>query len=376
MSADWSEIDNKCMAHALKLALTGERHVAPNPMVGCVIVDEAGTIVASGSHQKHGGAHAEVHAYESLKSEDRSRLLEFTWYITLEPCNHTGKTPPCTDLLARCRPKRIVVATVDPNPLVSGSGIQKLRSLGLRVDVGCMQAEAQWQNRRFIFAMKHGKPWVVLKWARTVDGFLDPRLKEERTPKSGGIPITGDLAQVLTHQWRAEEMGILIGAQTALIDEPQLTARKSDGRNPLRFVIDPEHIIPEGHPLFQSTPSESKTIHIVANVAAKTEDTEICIWAPSEGLSALLQRLNKIYGIHSLLIEGGAHTLNAFIAEGEWNEIKRWTNPQEAGQGLFAPTLPAKIESIPFGSTTGKEGDDQWERWIHSHSMKRLSESA
>ena len=114
MSADWSEIDNKCMAHALKLALTGERHVAPNPMVGCVIVDEAGTIVASGSHQKHGGAHAEVHAYESLKSEDRSRLLEFTWYITLEPCNHTGKTPPCTDLLARCRPKRIVVARLIP----------------------------------------------------------------------------------------------------------------------------------------------------------------------------------------------------------------------------------------------------------------------
>ena len=223
--------------------------------------------------------------------------------------------------------------------------------------------------------MKHRKPWVVLKWARTADGFLDPRLSEERIPQSGGVSITGDLAQTLTHQWRAEEMGILIGSQTALIDEPLLTARKSAGRDPVRFVIDPERIIPVDHPLFESGASDSRTIRIGSNDMVESVGSNDFVWNPAEGLGTLLHQLHATYGIHSLLVEGGAHTLNAFIAEGQWNEMKRWTNPQVAGQGLFAPTVPENAEPIPFGSNQGIEGDDQWERWMHARSMIALSET-
>jgi diaminohydroxyphosphoribosylaminopyrimidine deaminase / 5-amino-6-(5-phosphoribosylamino)uracil reductase len=375
MSHQWSEIDNLCMDRALECAQRGELHVAPNPLVGCVIVDEDDVVIGSGWHRAFGESHAEVQAYESLDAKDLPRLDKSTWYVTLEPCNHTGKTPPCSDLIVRCNPKRIVVATVDPNPLVSGTGIDRLRSMGLQVDVGCKEAEALWQNRRFIYAMKHRKPWVVLKWARTADGFLDPRLSEERIPKSGGVSITGDLAQTLTHQWRAEEMGILIGSQTALIDEPLLTARKSAGRDPVRFVIDPQRVIPEDHPLFESGASDSRTIRIGSNDVVESVGSNDCVWDPAEGLSALLHQLHATYGIHSLLVEGGAHTLNAFIAEGQWNEMKRWTNPQVAGQGLFAPTVPENAEPIPFGSNQGIEGDDQWERWMHARSMIALSET-
>ena len=373
MSEVWSDLDNLCMDQALQIAQRGEFHAAPNPMVGCVIADDSGNTLGLGWHESYGESHAEVNAYESLTIKDLDLLGKSTWYITLEPCNHMGKTPACTDLLVRCNPKRIVVATVDPNPLVSGAGIKRLRSCGIPVDVGCRSSQAQWLNRRFIFSMKHQKPWVVLKWAQTQDGFLDPRLSNKRIPRSGSSPITEAQAQIVTHKWRALEMGILIGSQTALIDEPRLTARKSPGRNPVRFVIDPKQTIPRDHPLFQTESYDSKTVRIICNQNESSDDDSICHWNPSDGLSVLLHQLYKTYKIHSLLIEGGAHTLNTFIAEGQWNEIKRWTNPRISSEGLFAPNVPTNAQPIPFGPGEGKEGSDQWERWTKLNSMELLS---
>lgn len=369
----WSELDERCMDRALELAQKGEFYVSPNPLVGCVISNPEGTIVGSGWHKAYGGPHAEVHAFESLELKDPVHLNQCTWYITLEPCNHQGKTPPCTDLIIRCKPKRVVVGTMDPNPIVAGKGIKRLRLAGITVDVGCRSEQSIWLNRRFIFAMKYQRPWVVLKWAQTQDGFLDPRPSKERTPKSGGAPITGKKAQVVTHFWRALEMGILIGAQTALIDKPQLTVRRAKGRNPMRFVLDPDQIVPENHPLFQIKKSENKAIHIISSKVQFNQQDHICIWDPSEGLSVLLNRLYTTYGINSLLIEGGAFTLSRFITEDLWNEIKRWENPMEVRQGLRAPEIPRSAVPVPFGHFQGQEQDDHWKHWIHQNAMEILT---
>lgn len=375
MSATWTTNDTRCMERALELAQRGSFEVAPNPLVGAVIVDADGQIVGSGWHESFGGPHAEVNAFNRVNTEDKERLHDCTWYVTLEPCNHTGQTPPCTDLIARNKPRRVVVATVDPNPLVSGKGIMRLRSLGIQVDVGCKEAEALWQNRRFIWAMKHQKPWVVLKWASTADGFLDPRLSHERTTKSGGVAITGEQARATTHRWRAEEMGILIGVQTALVDEPTLNVRESKGRNPQRFVLDPHHRLPDSHSLFQETASQTKAIRIVSTDAAVTENDQHCRWNQQEGISGLLHRLHMDFTINSLLIEGGAHTLNSFIAAGQWNELKRWTSPQVSEQGLLAPTKPHNAVLPPFGEHDGMAGEDRWDHWIHTDSIESLKES-
>jgi diaminohydroxyphosphoribosylaminopyrimidine deaminase/5-amino-6-(5-phosphoribosylamino)uracil reductase len=375
MSTKWTKNDTRCMAHALKIAQRGSFEVAPNPLVGAVIVDADGHILGSGWHEKFGGPHAEVNAFNSLPPENQERLNDCTWYVTLEPCNHTGQTPPCTELIARYKPRRVVVATVDPNPLVSGTGINRLRSLGIQVDVGCKEDEALWQNRRFIFAMKHQKPWVVLKWASTADGFLDPRLSHERTPKSGGVAITGEPARAVTHRWRAEEMGILIGVQTALVDEPTLNVRESKGRNPLRFVLDPQKRLPDSHSLFQETASQTKAIRIVSAEAVVSENENHCIWDQHDGISGLLHRLHTEYNINSLLIEGGAHTLNSFIAAGQWNELKRWTSPRVSEQGLMAPTKPHNAVLPPFVAHDGMAGEDKWDQWIHAGSIESLKES-
>ena len=375
MSGTWTKNDRRCMEYALELAQRGSFEVAPNPIVGSVIADADGHILGSGWHESFGGPHAEVNAVNSLNSEDQERLHDCTWYVTLEPCNHTGKTPPCTDLIARFKPRRVVVATVDPNPLVAGTGINRLRSLGIQVEVGCKEAEALWQNRRFIFAMKHQKPWIVLKWASTADGFLDPRLSHERTPKSGGVAITGEQARAITHLWRAEEMGILIGVQTALVDEPTLSVRESKGRNPQRFVIDPNQRLPDSHSLFKETATQTKAIRIVSADATLTENEAHCKWDLREGISGLMHRLHVDYKINSLLIEGGAHTINSFIAAGQWNELKCWTSPHVSEQGLLAPVKPHNAVPPPFGAHTGSAGEDQWEQWIRTGSIESLKES-
>jgi len=229
------EEDIGYMQRALELALRGKRAVAPNPMVGAVIVHE-GQIIGEGWHQNYGGPHAEVYAIEAVKNPEL--LSESTMYVSLEPCAHHGKTPPCADLLCQVGIKRVVIAMQDPFSLVAGKGIQKLQERGIQVEVGLLDAEAKGLNKRFLKAHTAKRPFIVLKWAQTADGFIARADGSSRW-------ITGPLSRQLVHKIRAEEQAIMVGTNTALCDNPTLTVRDWTGMHPTRVVLDRLQRLPE-----------------------------------------------------------------------------------------------------------------------------------
>ena len=323
------------MRRALVLAKQGQGRVAPNPMVGCVIVYDD-KIVAEGYHQKYGEAHAEVNAIAQIPKHITPS--QCTLYVTLEPCSHFGKTPPCADLIIQKGFKKVVVAAVDPNPLVAGKGIQKLKDAGIAVDSGVLEKEAKDLNREFLTFQIKKRPYIVLKWAQSADGFIGRKSSPDRPFDN---KISGDQAQRMVHELRAGFMGIMVGKNTVLNDNPHLTTRLVPGNNPIRLVIDQSLSIPKHFNVFND---EAKTI--VFNGLKEESALGISLVNINFGLNILPQIMEYLYAqrISSVLVEGGSMLLSAFIAADLWDEAYVIENSEMfLGDGIQAPTFQ-KIE--------------------------------
>ena len=300
------------MLRCLELAKLGTGNVAPNPLVGCVIVHDE-RIIGEGYHQKCGEAHAEVNAINSVK--DKNLLKEATVFVSLEPCAHQGKTPPCANLLVKCGVQKVVVATLDPHEKVAGKGVKILEHAGIEVEVGCMEAEAKFVARRFFTYHQKNRPHVVLKWAETADGFLD---KERLTQGQPPLKISSENSDVYSHHLRAAEHAIMVGTETALLDNPSLTIRNAVGSNPLRVVLDRNLRLPDHLNLFIDG---NRTILFNQKKSAlngATEFAQIADW----NLKTILNQLHAM-NVQSVMVEGGAALLSSFVQDGLWDEAHR-----------------------------------------------------
>ena len=317
------------MKRALELANNGAGRVSPNPMVGCVVVHN-GRIIGEGYHQQYGGPHAEVNAIASVK--DTSLLPESTVYVTLEPCSHFGKTPPCANLLVEKKVKRVVAALTDPNPLVAGKGMAIIAQAGIETQVGLLEEEAREANKRFLTYMEKKRPYIILKWAETADGFV---AREDFSSKW----ISNGLSRKLVHKLRAEEDAILVGTRTALHDNPRLNARDWPGKDPLRCVIDKQLALPHSHHLFSDNqPTVCYNLlkdEQVGNVSFVKVAQEAFL---SSMATDLYQRKQQ-----SLIVEGGTSLLNSFIKAGLWDEAWVFKASHSFGKGVAAPVIKGKL---------------------------------
>jgi diaminohydroxyphosphoribosylaminopyrimidine deaminase/5-amino-6-(5-phosphoribosylamino)uracil reductase len=325
----------KFMQRCLTLAKGGEGTVSPNPLVGCVIVRE-NKIIGEGFHRTFGGPHAEVLAIASVK--DKDLLTGSTLFVSLEPCSHHGKTPPCTDLIIRSRIPRVVVGMIDPFPAVAGKGVEQLRLEGIEVETGILEKECREMNRRFVTFHVKKRPYIFLKWAMTSDGYMDAG---GGTGKRGyPVRISGPLSHLLVHRQRTTEDAVLVGTRTAWKDNPFLTARDWSGKNPVRIVIDRKLQLPSSLHLFDG---EYKTI--VFN-EVKSLQTGNILWEKLEsGNDLTAQIVHKLYewNIQSLVVEGGADTLRKFIANDIWDEAHIYTGTQWYSEGVKAPEIKGEI---------------------------------
>lgn len=317
------------MRRALELAQRGIGSVSPNPLVGCVIVVD-GNIIGEGWHKKFGEAHAEVNAINTVS--DPALLSKSTVYVTLEPCSHTGKTPPCADLLIAKKVKKVVIATVDTNPLVAGQGIGKLRAAGIDVQTGVLDQEARELNRRFFLAMEKQRPYLILKWAETADGFLARENHDSRW-------ISNEYSRQLVHKWRTEEDAVLVGRNTVSHDDPQLNVRDWSGRNPVRVAIDRFLKAPEKRKIFDGSQPT-----LVYNVLKNEERRNLTLVRIEEQafLWHLVRDLHK-RGIQSVIIEGGAETLRHFIDQGLWDEARVFKSSRTFNAGIESPRLRGNL---------------------------------
>ena len=322
------------MHRCLELARLGEGHVAPNPMVGAVLVHtDRNTgeerIIGEGYHQLYGQAHAEVNCIAAVEEGDRHLIAGSIMYVSLEPCAHHGKTPPCADLIVRMGIGRVVVGCRDPFPLVNGKGIEKLIAAGVEVEVGVLEAECVALNKRFFTFNTLHRPYIVLKWAQSADGFI--------AGATGRSYISNEFTNRLVHKWRSEEASIMVGTRTALLDDPALTARLWTGPDPIRLVIDKELDLPASLQLF-----DGKTRTVVFNRLRHEEEGMVQYYQLADDsslihqLSVALHRLK----IQSVLVEGGARLLQSFIDADLWDEARVITNGElELPGGLAAPRL-------------------------------------
>ncbi|HEY0653243.1 MAG TPA: bifunctional diaminohydroxyphosphoribosylaminopyrimidine deaminase/5-amino-6-(5-phosphoribosylamino)uracil reductase RibD [Chryseosolibacter sp.] len=317
------------MQRAMDLALLGLGNVAPNPLVGCVI-EVDGRIIGEGYHRRYGEAHAEVNAVNSVA--DKSLLTEATVYVNLEPCAHYGKTPPCADLLIEHQVKKVVISNVDSNPLVGGKGIAKLVSAGIVVESGVLENEGRELNKRFFTYIEKKRPYVILKWAETSDGFI---ARENFDSKW----ISGEESRQLVHRWRAEEPAILVGTNTALHDDPQLNVRNWSGNDPVRVVIDKNGTLPKSLKLFDG---QQRTIVYTTREISSQKNLEFVTLRTDEFLKGLLADLYS-KALQSVIVEGGASTLCHFINNGMWDEARVFTSSTTFGKGIPAPALNAKV---------------------------------
>ncbi len=301
--------DEKYMRRCIQLAKNGQQNAKPNPMVGAVIVHK-GRIIGEGYHVRCGEGHAEVNAFASVRAEDEPLLKEATIYVSLEPCSHYGKTPPCADLIIKKGVRRVVVGCIDEFAEVQGRGIRKLRESGIEVEVGVLEAECQDLNRRFFRFHRENRPYIILKWAQTANGFIDDHYQPTQ--------ISSEFTKMLSHKLRAEEDAILVGRVTEERDHPQLNVREWDGPDPKRLVID------HAHPL----------------------------------------NLESLYAHHiqSLIVEGGAQTLRSFLMQNLWDEIRVETNlALTVSDGTRAPQIPANVK------VSGKQQFDDHVIVTYSH---------
>ncbi len=317
------------MERALELAVNGAGNVSPNPMVGCVVVWDD-KIIAEGWHMKYGSRHAEVNAINAVK--DKSMLAESTVYVTLEPCNFHGNTPPCADLLVSSKVKRVVICNLDPNPKVSGGGVQKLMDNNIEVEIGVLEERGKEINKRFFTYHNKKRPYIILKWAETADGFI---AKEDHDSKW----ISNTYSRQLVHQWRAEEDAILIGKNTAEFDNPMLNVRDTEGKDPIRIVIDPKLKLSKKLHLF-----DQQQTTLVFNLERNEAQPNLeYIKLHPEQIEH--QILDKLYlrKILSLIIEGGSTTLQKFIGMGLWDEARLFKSNKKFSKGIASPQLDRSV---------------------------------
>lgn len=334
-----TEIDKYWMEQALDLAQKASGYVSPNPMVGCIIVDKNGEKIGEGYHKRFGEAHAEVHAVNSV--ENKKKLDGATVYVTLEPCSHHGKTPPCAELLSALPIKRVVVATTDPNPKVNGKGLLHLKNAGITTVTGVLKDEAEKQNEFFLHHQSYGRPFITLKIAQTADGFLAAADGDSQW-------ISSKASRALVHKWRAQYDAVLVGRTTAIADNPSLTVRHVSGRQPKRIVIDGPYELPKNLNLF-SDKYEEKTTIITWNKEASAEDADPMlkllqrnyfrgeiIQVPKiddhTDLRIAFAELGK-KGITSILVEGGQQLSSALLKQGLVDKIHLFIAPKLLGAG-------------------------------------------
>lgn len=319
--------DEIYMRRALELALLGNNTARPNPMVGCVVVYK-NKIIGEGWHQQYGGPHAEVNAINSVA--DKSLLPKSRIYVTLEPCSHFGKTPPCADFLLEHGVRSVFVCNTDPNPLVAGRGIRKLLDAGCEVHVGLLEEEGLLLNRRFFTYHQQSRPYIVLKWAETTDGFIS---KPDFEPTS----ISSELARKLVHKWRTEEQAIMVGTHTALSDNPYLNVREWSGNPPIRIIIDKNLRLPANLHIFDGS---QPTLVYNYERNQQLKNLEYIKVKPAANL--IDQILQDLYqrSIQSVLVEGGSTLLNHFLIENSWDEIRVLRSPQLLQAGIKAPIRP------------------------------------
>ena len=330
--------DERYMRRALDLAALGTGYTSPNPVVGAVVV-HSGRIIGEGYHHRSGQPHAEVMAIRSVR--ERNLLPESTIYVTLEPCSHYGKTPPCADLILQERIPRVVVAIPDPFPRVAGSGLERLRQAGVEVTVGVLADEALRLNAPFITAHTQHRPLVTLKWAQSLDGFID---RSRKNNMEAPVLFSTPLRQREIHRERMHHDAILVGYRTALLDDPQLTNRLWYGSSPIRVVLDPQLALPPTLRLF--TDGLAPTWVIYLEGAGVPQPREGVRYLPLSGEriepKQLLQRLYE-EGILSLLIEGGAATLSSFLSLGLYDRLLVEVASKTLGEGVPAPAIPTAL---------------------------------
>ena len=318
------------IARCIEIAHRGEYFVAPNPMVGAVLVRNSDEkVLAEGWHEKFGEAHAEVNCFrhfEITRSRDHeiTNLKDCTLFVSLEPCSHYGKTPPCAKLIIEKEVGRVVVGMLDPNPLVAGKGVQMLRDAGIEVVVGVMEKECRELNKRFLCLHEKHRPYVILKWAQTADGFIDIN-------RVGGTPIkiSTPKTKEIVHRMRAENMSIMVGTRTVLLDNPRLLNTHWEGRNPIRVTMDRHGVIPKNARIF-------------------SDETETIVYRECTEWPYILEDLAK-RNIHSVLVEGGSTLLNTILKSDIWDEIHVEIAPElKVGDGVPAPSvqLPENFELV------------------------------
>ncbi|MBN8703101.1 MAG: bifunctional diaminohydroxyphosphoribosylaminopyrimidine deaminase/5-amino-6-(5-phosphoribosylamino)uracil reductase RibD [Bacteroidetes bacterium] len=320
------------MKHCLELATKGLGCVAPNPLVGCVLVKD-GKIIGEGFHEKYGEAHAEVNAINSVINKEH--LKHCTLYVNLEPCAHQGKTPPCVDLIIAHKIPYVVVGCLDSNPLVNSKGVAKLIQNGIDVKIGVLDKECRNLNKRFFTFQEKKRPYIILKWAESNDGFVAPINNKEISW------ITGEDSRNLVHQWRSQEQAILIGTNTAIIDNPQLTVRNYKGNNPIRILIDKNLRTPLSHRIFEQT---AQILVFTNYKQASYNKVEYCTIDFEKNI--IPQVMEELYkrNITSVLVEGGAFTLNSFIASNLWDEAKVFKGTIDFKEGVTAPKLTSNFK--------------------------------
>ncbi|MEG2855927.1 bifunctional diaminohydroxyphosphoribosylaminopyrimidine deaminase/5-amino-6-(5-phosphoribosylamino)uracil reductase RibD [Bacteroides sp.] len=327
--------EEKYMRRCISLARNGLQNTSPNPMVGAVIVCD-GKIIGEGYHVRCGEAHAEVNAIRSVK--DPALLKRSTIYVSLEPCSHYGKTPPCADLIIEKEIPRIVIGCEDPFAKVAGRGIEKLRNAGREVIVGVLEKECQHLIRRFITFHTYKRPYITLKWAESADGFID----KERT---NGRPVilSTPLTSMLVHKRRAESDAIIVGTRTARLDDPSLTVRNWYGHNPVRIALDRDLTLPPTLHLFDGS---VPTLILTAHQRAQSEQTEYITLNYQTNIIPQLMEILYERNLQSLLVEGGQQLLQTFIDEGLWDEAFVEISTVQLSAGIKAPHIERERESV------------------------------
>ncbi len=331
------------MRRCIELALLGAGSTRANPMVGSVLVYE-NRVIGEGYHRAYGGPHAEVNCLNAVLPEERIHIPDSTIYVTLEPCAHFGKTPPCADLLVASGIKKVVIGCRDPFPEVNGKGIEKLRAAGVEVETGVLEAACRYLNRRFFTFHELNRPYIVLKWAETADGFIGNY--------GSRLLISNAISQRLVHRWRSEEMSIMVGTNTAMNDDPQLTARYWSGVDPVRIVPDRTLRLPQKLQIFdghaptiilnairQDTSGNPGYVLIEENTKQALQDN-LPVMPDENDISPLLAAIAS-RNLNSVLVEGGLKLLQAFINAGYWDEARVIRNRNlYLGHGIAAPLLP------------------------------------
>ncbi|WP_430413245.1 bifunctional diaminohydroxyphosphoribosylaminopyrimidine deaminase/5-amino-6-(5-phosphoribosylamino)uracil reductase RibD [Kordia sp.] len=325
------------MQRCLQLALNGLQAAMPNPSVGAVIVHND-VIIGEGYTSAYGGNHAEVNAIHSV--QDTSLLKEATIYVSLEPCSHFGKTPPCSDLIIKHQIPKVVIGTIDPFAKVAGKGIQKLQNAGCEVILNVLKDECIASNKRFFTFHQHKRPYIILKWAETQDGFID-KIRQKNDPVQPNW-ITNTFSRQLVHKWRSEEQAILVGTNTAITDNPKLNTRNWHGNNPVRIVLDKSLRIPHAYSLFDQT---IKTIVLTEHPKENQENLVFETIDFSQNLAQQISNVLYKHKLQSIIIEGGKQTLQTFIDANLWDEARVFKGAILFQEGIKAPTLSGKLQT-------------------------------